>query len=493
MSNPVQFVLVGPKGQIDGRTRSWIRSQVMLGKNKNQKPKLRDRKAALVTASRRMLAPLPIRSQAADNGTDSIARAVAPPLSSFRYAEEMEPYMLDLVYKYFNGIKKELYPCGWCLKQTDTVPKVWFDYLMLDPLYLNCVLFSCSYVYDTLFHDAVSGRYLSSISESGDIKQLHFGKTLKLLQERVNGDVHAMSGTTLATVVIILWMAAICGDVAAAEAHMRGIEKIIDLLGDVPPIGIPLNFIICLADICVAFLGVQAPILPPKYFYWKYPCLESNMTTGLDLHEPPCYIAAFVILVNEDLATILNDLQTLVRTGKLMHQRAEIVPDEFKKMMVSSVHRVITFNSTSSIGVGEAPATMVSGYFYGWQEALRFGLLSFSANAFLQLEAAKVEYRRIKRCLQQAILHIEAIDTIPLTGELRRKMLIATFWLTMLVLATFDFEDKYDDKIKEITSRVVNELGLNSWSEAKELLNGVLWLDTVFSGRGEDVFKCLAL
>lgn len=106
--------------------------------------------------------------------------------------------------------------------QVDPALSSWTTNLLADLLYLHCTLFSVE-----AFLDTSLGRATSSLT------QFHLLKTLRLLQDRLDAphDPQSITDATIMVVSVLALTAELHGDMAAADVHMRGLERMIKLRG----------------------------------------------------------------------------------------------------------------------------------------------------------------------------------------------------------------------------------------------------------------------
>jgi hypothetical protein len=114
-----------------------------------------------------------------------------------------------------------LYPSEICL-QVDETKSSWTTNLLVDQVYFHSVIFSTE-----AYFDMILGR------QQGCLSQFHFSKTLRLLQERLSNphDSKAISDATIMVVVTLGLVAELIGDRGAAESHVAGMARIVDLRG----------------------------------------------------------------------------------------------------------------------------------------------------------------------------------------------------------------------------------------------------------------------
>lgn len=118
-------------------------------------------------------------------------------------------------------MKGFLYPPEICL-QVDEKQSSWMTSLLIDVVYFHSALFSIEAYFDIFLKRGQSC-----------LTQFHFSKTLRLLQERLNtpDDPKTISDPTIMVVITLGLTAELLGDRLAAENHIEGLKRIVELRG----------------------------------------------------------------------------------------------------------------------------------------------------------------------------------------------------------------------------------------------------------------------
>jgi hypothetical protein len=97
---------------------------------------------------------------------------------------------------------------------------------------LHSMLFSVEVFTDTFSHKSL-----------GQTARFHFGKTLQLLQARLDefDKTLAISDSTIMIIVFLATAAEIMEDLRAVENHVKGLERIVDMRGGVQRLNIDTN------------------------------------------------------------------------------------------------------------------------------------------------------------------------------------------------------------------------------------------------------------
>ncbi|KAH8667055.1 hypothetical protein BX600DRAFT_285408 [Xylariales sp. PMI_506] len=496
MSPTVKFVLHGPDGRLDTRssTRRMIRSHVMQRwtsrRARNQPPASWPPQYCPTGALRSSATAARQKAQSKSQDTQAASTTLPitayplPALATFPFVEPVKPYMLDLIYRYFNYMKREIYPCKWCLKY-NTYPSIWFEYLMMDPLYLHSVLFSASFVQESLAAASGDTRLIRN-NDPRRGSRLHFDRTVKLLRARVEDDSGFISDSTISVVIVMTLYSAMFNDFAAATSHVKGLKTMVQLRGGFKCLitNPHLPYLVCLADILLTLLMLRQPLFTEDEVQWEsaVPGLDCNQVRGSSIL--PYWISKFVVSLEAKLAHVLYELAALVQTARLLRQgNSTVDPDSFRQTKVKLMYKVMTITLSSNVGTMGCCCTIAENT---WIQCLRLGMLAFSASVFVQLETTKIKCRLLKQRLQQSLLSLKSLGAR--SHDLQKAESNLMLWLTMVALVTFDFEDDSDSAVGKIAKVAANGLGLREWDECKALLNSILWVDELFDLRGRKVF-----
>jgi len=104
------------------------------------------------------------------------------------------------------------------------VEKGWFPYMISDICCLHSMMFSLQAVVER-----------TSQNQLSHLACFHYAQTLQLLQSRINefDQTSAISDSTIMVVITLATVAELTQDFAAAENHVKGLEKIVSLRGGV--------------------------------------------------------------------------------------------------------------------------------------------------------------------------------------------------------------------------------------------------------------------
>ena len=87
-------------------------------------------------------------------------------------------------------------------------------------------------IFDNIYFHAVLFSIETYFNPQGTLSHFHFAKTLRLLQERLDSpDDKAVSDATIMVVVMLGLSAELIGDSDAAEKHIDGLKRIVEMRG----------------------------------------------------------------------------------------------------------------------------------------------------------------------------------------------------------------------------------------------------------------------
>ncbi|RYP02083.1 hypothetical protein DL764_005964 [Monosporascus ibericus] len=205
----MSFVVSTGVEKPDPELRKFIRSHVMLGKNRGKtlRPRRREPKAIPVGDSspssegdtREPSCP----SLSASHSI--IPRKVGSDLATARFADTVEPYAVEVVLRFSSIAKQTLFPLESCIA-FERREELWIEPLAFDPAYLHALIFSTHDYFDTV-----------------------------LLRERLlhEDDQARLSTTTISVVLTLAAHAHFIGESESAKHHLQGLHKIVNLRGGV--------------------------------------------------------------------------------------------------------------------------------------------------------------------------------------------------------------------------------------------------------------------
>ncbi|KAI8723186.1 hypothetical protein NCS52_00173900 [Fusarium sp. LHS14.1] len=390
---------------------------------------------------------------------ESIPARVGSDFSLLEFPEPLQPYMKQDLVKSFYGMKGALYPSEICL-QVDASQSSWTTNLLVDMVYFHSAIFSIEAYFDQYF-----GR------DQGTLSHFHFLKTLRLLQERLNdpGNPASISDATIMGVVTLGLTAELIGDRSAAENHLAGMAKIVDLRGGLEMLRFDnarLPAKVCRVDLGLVLRFGCKPVFFNSNISWDPYISSQGLIRGLKkVNIPETDATAFIKTLDKRLANVWKDLQEFATLGNLAHQTSrKLQPNTFSEIMVSILYRLL------ALSFPESPI----------EDALRFGMMAFAATIFFRWRSMNQRQSYLDDSFRDALSRLKEAPSQPPLGVL--------FWLLMLWNITVFPEDHF---FADWQHAVIQGLGLRSWSEGQKVLKSVLWIGCLFDSSGQQAFDSI--
>ncbi|OIW27676.1 hypothetical protein CONLIGDRAFT_444179 [Coniochaeta ligniaria NRRL 30616] len=462
------FIVTTSLAGQDAETRKLIRRHVMLGKNKERRgPRSRPRNTPIGSwingdhdpaCQEELQTSRGAKDDAAVADTPS-PRMMGSDLAFFRFADDMAPGDLELVFKFFTVIGPGMYPFDLC---TAFHPQnsVWFEYLALDAGYVHSVLFATRAFFD--WRGGTGSPVLSHKSLA------HLAKTLELLRNRLDNPSSGGESTSESTIstVVGLTVAADClGDRDAAAKHTAGLHRMISLRGGLGTLSHnrQLQIKACRADLGVAISGGSKPLFfSDGMMSWKS-YLAPEVSRHTDLYD---------VLASPDqrLVNVWVDLKEFCRAANIgVVTGRKLDPELFQEVMTSVQYRLLHLDYGGGSGEGGA-----------WHEAIRLSMLAFATTVFLKIRGLEIGYEDLSRRLRAAMLALDyAGDAV------EREMML---WMAFVAGMSM-FHGRVDGGwLKDYLSVA----GVTSWKATRSILKDRLWVDCIHDKQGEAVYHELS-
>jgi hypothetical protein len=221
------FVVFTDKSRPDAETRKFIRSYVMLGKNRRKTP-LRSsndntvEQAYSVPSTGKVLHTQGSRIR---TGLPVIPGKVGSDLSTIQFADNVEIGVMETVIRFSSIAKQTLFPLSRYV-MFKRKEENWIEPLGFDPLYLHAIIFSTHQYFESVRGGTIAPNRRIAI---------HLHKTLRLLRDRLSGDNDQvrLSPCTAAVVMTLAAHAHFISDSASSKHHLLGLQKIVQLRGGI--------------------------------------------------------------------------------------------------------------------------------------------------------------------------------------------------------------------------------------------------------------------
>ncbi|RTE73916.1 hypothetical protein BHE90_011668 [Fusarium euwallaceae] len=391
----------------------------------------------------------------------SIPPHVGSDFSLLDFPEPLQPYMKQDLVRSFYGMKGALYPSEICL-QVDATQSSWTTNLLVDLVYFHSAIFSIEAYFDQYF-----GR------DQGTLSHFHFLKTLRLLQERLNdpGNPASISDATIMVVITLGLTAELIGDRSAAENHLAGMARIVDLRGGLEMLRFDnarLPAKVCRVDLGLVLRFGCKPVFFNETMSWDPYISSQGLIRGLKkVNILETEATVFIKTLDKRLANVWKDLQEFAMLGNIAHQTSrKLQPNTFSEIMVSILYRLL------ALSFPESPI----------EDALRVGMIAFTAAMFFRWRSMNQRQQYLDDTFRETLSKLKEASAQP--------PLIVLFWLLMVWTMTVSQHPEHD-MFSKWMDNVLKDLGLSSWPDAQKTLKAVLWIGCLFDAPGQQAFDSI--
>ncbi|KAI9037492.1 uncharacterized protein KD926_000287 [Aspergillus affinis] len=440
------FIVTTSLGRPNKATRKLIRSHVMRGKNRAKHVEAGVVYGSWINSS------LPAKPAGILKAEETglwipQPRTLCRDLETFTFADQIKPYMLDLIFKFFTILKQSVYPIEFCL-EFDPKASVWYKYLLSDAACHHSLLWTTQSYFDWIQGYSLSPKAL-----------FHEAKTLELLQYRINDPASALNDTTIAVVVTLVMVSALVGHVSVVKKHMQGLNMIITLRGGMRELekNAQLQIKVCRADLCTALLSGSEPFFFSEEMTWQpYLARPADINDFLATHFAGCNIDKRLAGVAADLRRFSISTNLAFATGR------KIAGEVYQETLISTQYRLATLKFDSE----------------DINELLRLGLLVFSSSVFLQGGGLRGRFPSLSARFKQTLSKVDWTNPVP-----KR---IGLWLLISGLVAAVTHED--DDVLIPLLQDRCRESGQYSWSGVRSILKSVMWIDALQDKSGRQVY-----
>ena len=220
------------------------------------------------------------------------------------------------------------------------------------------------------------------------------------------------------------------------------------------------------ADLAYALLSGHRPCLFREGLPWD--CFIANRGLIQCRHHPHDEtIRTFAeTAVDARLHNALRDLHAFSCLSNLSYQTTrKLSPEIYNEMMISILYRLthLSFDSDT------------------FQEAMRSGLLAVSSTIFMQRQFMEQPYDHLLNLYSSNLSMLRKATAIDLPVPI-------LLWLTMLSHVFAHKEPSYEDWREVWLDEAISRAGIDSWSQAREMLKSVLWIDFIHDRLGKKIF-----
>jgi hypothetical protein len=221
------------------------------------------------------------------------------------------------------------------------------------------------------------------------------------------------------------------------------------------------------ADLSYALLSGHRPRLLKGGIPWE--CFIANRGLIHCSHQPhDANVSAFLeTTLDIRLHNALRDLHAFSCISNLAYQTTrKLSPEIYNEMMISILYRLTNLSFESD----------------PMQEAIRSGLLAFSSTIFMQRHFMEQPYDHLLNLYNNAVFKLLESTDIDLPIPI-------VLWLTIFSLVVEHKESPPADWLGVWLHKTILRAGIDSWSQAREILGSIMWVDFVHNRLGKQVFE----
>lgn len=458
-------IIIGTtSGKPDEAARKVIRSQVMRGKNRT-KPL-----SNAVTRGAWIHRCSAVRDNHIHVPSPSLEFS-GTGLSMVTFADKMQPYMLDLVFKckqffprsccnvpriltaiVFTVLEQALFPIAMCISP-DLRNTVWLKYMYIDAAYLQSTLWATQSYFDWITRTGPSKRSM-----------LHESKTLALLQHRLKQGSHdCISDSTIAVVVVHVLIPALVGDLKTATTHMDGLFRMVRMRGGVGALhsNAQLQIKVCRADLCISLATGRSPL-----FFTEADINWGCILAAVDDERWVLPPQLSTLSLDLKLACLWADLKCFSGLANLAFQTGhKLRPEIYQDMLTGVMYRATLLD----IGSQTLPRT------------LHLSMLAFGASVFLQADGMKARLEHFSTQLHEVVCAPDVDAEQDATSELM-------LW-SLFIIGSSAFGEEDDAWILPDLRDQIRKNGIDSWGQLRLVLKKYLWIDALHDGDGKVLYR----
>ncbi|KAJ3462174.1 hypothetical protein MRS44_010727 [Fusarium solani] len=271
----------------------------------------------------------------------------------------------------------------------------------------------------------------------GNTAQFHLGKTLHHLQQSLNDRHGAVAMATIAIVAMLASAAAVFGDLQTVKKHMDG-----------------------LLDLALAMGTNRKPRLFPQEISWEPQIAPAGCATWCKELE------AIQPSLDPRLLAVWADLNCYSKIANRAQSGLEVKPDLFLSLSTSVPNRLLHLEYDSA----------------SLAELMRLSMLAYIKGLLFQIPGIG----RNMRCLSDRLsLSLQAQQYPP-----PQEHAHFVFWALFISgLSIFESFDQEWHRIALIKTASILDVG--DWTQAKEFLENVLWVDRIYEAGAKAAFEGL--
>lgn len=171
------------------------------------------------------------------------------------------------------------------------------------------------------------------------------------------------------------------------------------------------------------------------------------------------------------LHNAVKDLHAFSCLSNLAYQTTrKLAQETYNEMMISIFYRLTHLSFENDL----------------LQEVIRSGLLAFASAIFMQRQFMEQPYDRVLKLYNHALSKLRKATDVDLPIPM-------VLWLTMLAQLVAHVEPSHTDWKRIWLDETVSRAGISSWSQAREMLKSVAWVDFIHDRPGKAIFESAVL
>nr|BDX35612.1 transcription factor StrL [Stachybotrys sp.] len=451
----LQFVACrGAKDRVvvDTKTRRMVRSHVMKGRNAGRTLARSHRSRAVAAA----MSPDKLEHMRPEDGPLMLSRWVGDDIAAYANGVTWTPYQKMRIHQCFSIIADALYPHELC-HSTDLYKTRWFQNLFVDEAFFHASLAittTCLQFY--LNRDEESSAALG-----------HLSRAVQIVNKRLSSS-DATSENTLSLVFLLAMNEMLRGDHARSKVHLDGLQCLVELRGGLSSFKGPdaerVMHKICRADVEFALLTSSAP----RFFFSDIPShLIPPTTEGMDdryLHLPQVFSET-----SDSMSQLAIDV---IKTTQLFNNffHAPMVSwDDYTNIILSLIYQCIRIEQNEAYALDDVQR----GWFYGF--------LAFSVSFLFHFGRRRMLcYPTLSSNIRRLVKKLSGDSSCPD---------ILLLWLPLISGSSICKEESDYQWIFPTMANASRAMGLKSWEDVIEELQGVPWVHLLHGEAGKRMWE----
>jgi hypothetical protein len=398
-----------------------------------------------------------------DEGASEVALAkvrvlkqVGAALASWSFPFEITPRIQVPFYKFMQIIAKTLYPPQFC-KTSGWLHTIWFEFMFLDEAYFHCSLALIIAALDHLLGDdrATVDRGLIA------------SKAFKLLNLKLSS-ADALSDTSLASVISLCLLADVRQRYVESQVHFEGLCKMIEMRGGMQGLegNIQIAEKVHRIDVDLALQFGSSPRFGPVYpSPFIIPPFQEGHAT-----KDRCSLATQLKEINILLAAVAEDMFLLTHIlNNATTEMAKLDPTVYQELVLDLVYRLLELSSVTE-SIFESCV----------ERACHLGMITFLTTLLFRFDRLHhIQYAKLLAKLSKTLQMPNFVNGVAQDIHL---------WLLMVAGITIPGETLADWYSAQLAV-CLEHLGVESWEDARGLLQKLPWVRVVHNRRACAMWK----